>query len=792
VADIRKANSNAYQCRTAGLSNGSGTGPSGTGEDILDFTAHWTYLAATPFPIVATGDGLVYRFLQQLPYPLYSQQFVAALCEGEVVGALTIYFNKERISCQNPTDIGKQILLYVGPDALGQSLAVSGGQWDASGYQHTALIAPRFAAYGIGSGTQQEIPDIALELKGVLLGSSTLDVNPADLVSDLLTHVRRGLGWSAGKVDATTITGAGAASFRTYTDAGGLRFSYYLDTQRTALAILADILDATVSDAYWSSGVLKIVPLADQSITSPVYGATNYVPANTAVYNLTDDHFLDKGRPVQMIRRPDADCFNCFPVEYKDRGAGYTTITVEDPDQTDIHTRGALIRASTASLPFTFPDGTAPTMLSRVYTQRSLNIRNTYTFRLSWKFVGLEPTSIVTLTDTYLGLVLTPVRIVSLRENEDRSITFTAEEYPEGVAAPGRQYAPQVNDGNRANEVITVESLQVGTGSVGLPNSQISTSTTTRGGGVDNIFPNPTSEDNPPPGADLTKAEWVGRVNLGIGTAPAGAWVRSPGTGASLSIDFTSPALPGETYYMEALVAAAVAGANKGGFVKIVALDSTGASLGSSIAGSNDLAAFQTRTAQFAMPAGTTRVQFSLVNGTDAAAHAYFDTIYVRRAIDARIFAVEPWVSTRLECTTSIFLNAAGTTAAYTFAFGGNAGFDTGVAPSLVTVGAEPQPRLRLRLATLPGSLVLGTHVTKFFAFTNRSQAIAPNIAFPSAQLFLMGWNLANRDFDFWLAYDDWTTGFNTPKFPLPWGFGETHVWDIKISLVADAGFKFW
>lgn len=51
VGDIRLSGSgNYYVCRTAGTSSGSGTGPTGTTEDITDGTAHWDFTAMGGLP----------------------------------------------------------------------------------------------------------------------------------------------------------------------------------------------------------------------------------------------------------------------------------------------------------------------------------------------------------------------------------------------------------------------------------------------------------------------------------------------------------------------------------------------------------------------------------------------------------------------------------------------------------------------------------------------------------------------------------------------------------------------
>jgi len=537
-AGVTGAAAFVYQCTVAGASAGSG-GPGGTGSNIIDGGAHWQYLGETSnalptggegsFSINQTPDGLVWKYLQQLPYDSWHIALCCAVCEGEVQGALKLYWDQERYVTPSTTDLGKLLKLYLGPDALGQAPT---GNFDSSGYQHTVLIAPNTAAgRNVPTGTKSEVPALALELQGVMFGSAVPDVSPADIVYDVLTHTRRGVGWPSGRVDAVTITGAGASSFRTYCDAAGFRFSMLVDSQRSALDILADILNATNSDAIWSGGALKIIPLGDQNIAAPVYGAVAYVAPNAAQYNLTATDLLD---PVQVRRREDVDCFNDYPVQYFDRFEAYQQNTVEDPDQTDVEKRGGMWRGPTLALPCIFPDGSYPIALSRILAQRSLAIRNTYTFRLPWRYLLLEPTDVVTLTDTVLGLNLTPVRIVSMTEGSDFTWTVVAEDYPSGVAA-SKAYAPQPGDGYQPNAA--------GTSSAGIP-SAFGTGALT-GGGLDNIWPNPTSEVSPSSNVsvadDGSSPEWDYRLNAGAG-AKAGDWVRSLASGVGLFYAF--PVVP--------------------------------------------------------------------------------------------------------------------------------------------------------------------------------------------------------------------------------------------------------
>jgi hypothetical protein len=63
--------------------------------------------------------------------------------------------------------------------------------------------------------------------------------------------------------------------------------------------------------------------------------------------------------------------------------------------------------------------------------QRRAYVRNTYRFKLGWRYALLEPMDIVQLTDSTLGLDNKAVRITAIEEDDNGELTLTAEEIPE-------------------------------------------------------------------------------------------------------------------------------------------------------------------------------------------------------------------------------------------------------------------------------------------------------------------------------------------------------------------------
>lgn len=491
------ANGNFYLCVQSGTSAATGIGPTGTGTNIVDNTCQWNYIQ-----------------------PGWHIEMAVAYCEGQIFGGLGGFsdaallrdyhaISNDYLQLFNgtPTGIGVRNALFPTPDTV-----------QRDDYSNVALLL-----INASTGADNKIANIATELSsGVGVDATHLDENAADIAIEFLTHGRKGAGWATARVDTTGTLGAGAASYRTYCTAFGLLLGWVIDTQTTAMELLGMLLAATNSDPVWSNGgslggMLKIVPRGDQALTA---NGVTYTPVTTPVFNLTQDDIIGQ---VAVTHRGSSTAFNSIPIEYTDRAMGYVRNTVDDPDMADVDKRG-LQRGGTVALPQVITPASA-VMLSRIYAQRSLKVRNTYSFRLSHRFMLLEPSDVVTLADSVMGMTARPVKITAMEEEQvDGTFLFEAEDYPVAVHAAAL-YTPQTGDGFGPNRRSTVGQVAV------LPSATmgpqvLTDSTSTRGTAVHNIWPNANSESSPPDGTNLTTPEWAGRVNAGAG-AYAGNWVRA-------------------------------------------------------------------------------------------------------------------------------------------------------------------------------------------------------------------------------------------------------------------------
>jgi Putative phage tail protein len=74
---------------------------------------------------------------------------------------------------------------------------------------------------------------------------------------------------------------------------------------------------------------------------------------------------------------------------------------------------------------------TSAAIAAQLLLQRRAYIRNSYKFKLGWRYALLEPMDIVLLTDAALGLVNRAVRITAIEEDDNGELTITADEIPE-------------------------------------------------------------------------------------------------------------------------------------------------------------------------------------------------------------------------------------------------------------------------------------------------------------------------------------------------------------------------
>lgn len=356
----------------------------------------------------------------------YFAALAFALCMGPIAGVRTVYVNKGTSSL---AALGFSLFTGTYPQAAWGTVVDTVST--ALGYNGIAYIAA--ANYSLG--TSPTLPNHKVEVQGLLWGVVDNDAVPDQVLTDILTNTHYGVGFPAARLgDLTT--------YNAYCYATSLFISPAYTEQRPTADILDELMIATNSELVWSSGKLNVVPRGDTLLSA---NGKTYTPPAAALYDLTDDDFLDNqssvsssgssgGDPIAMVRKRASDALNTIKFEFLDRANQYASGIAEVKRQELIDLSGGLIRSNGSRQMHMFASAAPAQTAAQLFLQRQA-IRNTYGFTLDARYILLDPMDIVTLTDSVLGLSKTPVRILEITENDDGSLNFLAEDYLAGVGA---------------------------------------------------------------------------------------------------------------------------------------------------------------------------------------------------------------------------------------------------------------------------------------------------------------------------------------------------------------------
>jgi Putative phage tail protein len=202
---------------------------------------------------------------------------------------------------------------------------------------------------------------------------------------------------------------------------------------------------------------------------SPPSAAYTWMPDTTPIYTLGEDDYIVQESsvgsylgvtpggpalrmgagpitggftddPVHITRSTPADALNMVQLETTDRGTSYNTNITEVFDQGSIDLYGVRRDTSVKARAIVDPYFVA-TIAAQLVLQRQILYRNTYSFRLGWKYILLEPMDLVQITDQRLGAQALTVRITAIEEDVEGTLSVTAEDW---FGTPGAVLYPPV------------------------------------------------------------------------------------------------------------------------------------------------------------------------------------------------------------------------------------------------------------------------------------------------------------------------------------------------------------
>lgn len=366
----------------------------------------------------------------------YFASVMMLICEGPIE-AVTAVFRDKSSFVDGATTALAQAGLSLALGTPGQAVwpyLTTNYPDEAVAYTETAYAYA--AGYELNSNAS--LQNHTFETVSPIRVAGLPDANPRDLVDNFLTNESYGVPlWTAdliGNLD----------DFESYCLAANLLLSPLLDAQRPASTILAEMIEAANSAAYWSEGLLKIKPYATQAVTG---NGETWTPNLTPAFDLSNRDFIvdsDDQDPVTSDLKRSSDAYNYVQVEFLNRARQYNLETTTAFDQASIEQFGE--RKENPVPLHCIADADVAKHVAELRKNRLCYVRETFYFSLAWPFSELEQMDLLTLTETRMGLDRKLVRIVNIEEDEDGNFDIEAEEVLIGIAdAP--LYATQAATG---------------------------------------------------------------------------------------------------------------------------------------------------------------------------------------------------------------------------------------------------------------------------------------------------------------------------------------------------------
>jgi hypothetical protein len=286
---------------------------------------------------------------------------------------------------------------------FGGTAATAGGDTVSLDFSHPGLVGSPITVSYTTTGKEQTYAAVGAGMVEAILGTAELTtfglwagVIPSGLMIAMRNATAQGTSFAASSSGGVTIALGGTAGPFTY-------------TPNTTPIYSLDENDYIVQE----SGV------GVNSRVSPG-GPALRASATPITGGFSDD-------PLHIVRSTPADANNYVQLQCKDRGNSYNSHIVETFDQAAVDMYGVRRDTSLKAEMIVDPYLTGA-VVAQLVLQRALLFRNTYSFKLGWKFCLLEPMDLVEINDARLGVSLT-VRITAVEEDDEGTLTITAEDF---------------------------------------------------------------------------------------------------------------------------------------------------------------------------------------------------------------------------------------------------------------------------------------------------------------------------------------------------------------------------
>lgn len=335
----------------------------------------------------------------------YTAGMIIGLCTGTIAGIGKVWQDKDTITL---TALGFTLKTGALRQAVWSHLTANYPD-KAVSYSGIAFVANN--AFDLGSSPNS--PNLSFEVLGerIIVGGD--DAAAADIIYDIVADPVEGIGLAADVL-------ADTSDYALWCSAMGLSVSVGATSQKASRELIAQVLKATMAEAVWSSGQIRIVPYGDDPV-----GA--WTPDTTPVYDLSESDFLESPRHK---RTQPADAVNRVTLNYTSRAKDYNTVTVMRDDLAAVTQYGP--RPETLDLACITRDEMA-VVVCEFWRNRGLYIRNQWEFVVDERFCLVEAMDLLTLTFGPQHLDHVAVRVVETTDDGAGKITMLVEEWPFGL-----------------------------------------------------------------------------------------------------------------------------------------------------------------------------------------------------------------------------------------------------------------------------------------------------------------------------------------------------------------------
>jgi hypothetical protein len=245
--------------------------------------------------------------------------------------------------------------------------------------------------------------------------TAAFDVNPADVIYDLLTHTRYGAGIAPTSIDQ----GGSFAKAAAYYSANSILISPVFKDRQQVLRHIEEILIVVDSFLTWSQGFVKLVPR--QTFVSPrSITASSYVGGKSQGTSIGQTGLGTGGITHNLGRQTVKETINRVLIHYVARNNEYTPSAVDAVDYwmigsnfgTELDVKGDMITSLAMANQVAF----------RILWVRSFN-RLTAKLTLGPQDLDIDVTDVISWTDAAVGLNAVLFRVMSVSETKEGTIS---------------------------------------------------------------------------------------------------------------------------------------------------------------------------------------------------------------------------------------------------------------------------------------------------------------------------------------------------------------------------------